>query len=105
MTKHKGEAIVLEDVKAVLKDGGQLLDVRTSTEFRGGHAQGAKNISLQALQSGTKVDGDKSKPVYVYCHSGARAGVAKRLLLQQGFKTVINIGGLGKWKQIGGKVQ
>jgi phage shock protein E len=102
--KQKGDKVTLAEVEQAIKHGGQLVDVRTSGEFSSGHAKGAKNVPLQSLQVNATVGGDKSKPVYVYCHSGARAGVAKTLLTKAGYGDVRNIGGLHVWKNMGGTV-
>ena len=69
LAKQKGEQFTVDDIIAALQKGGLLIDIRTSAEYQSGHAKGAKNVSLQAIQKGTSVGGDKTKPVYVYCHS------------------------------------
>jgi rhodanese-related sulfurtransferase len=33
----------------LVKNGAQIIDVRTPAEFNGGHIKGAKNIPLQSL--------------------------------------------------------
>ena len=97
-------SVSLQQVQADLQHGAALLDVRTPGEFTSGHATGSKNISLQQLQSGQLPKTAKDKPVYVYCHSGARASAAKRLLQRAGYENVVNIGGLSKWRSMGGAV-
>lgn len=37
---------------------------------------------------------DKTAPLFVYCHSGARSGQAVRLLQRMGYTNVRNIGGI-----------
>ncbi|MCD8541251.1 MAG: rhodanese-like domain-containing protein [Aliarcobacter cryaerophilus] len=37
------------DYKELVKNGAQIIDVRTPAEFNGGHVKGAKNIPLQSL--------------------------------------------------------
>ena len=50
------------DYKELLKNGAQIIDVRTPAEFNGGHVKGAKNIPLQSLnQNLGKIN--KNKPV------------------------------------------
>lgn len=104
LVRKQKDKVTLTEVEQALKNGGQLIDVRTSGEFSSGHAKGAKNVPLQSLQVSATVGGDKSKPVYLYCHSGARAGVAKALLKKAGYEDVRNIGGLHVWANMGGKV-
>ncbi|MEN9685250.1 MAG: hypothetical protein RLZZ28_1036 [Bacteroidota bacterium] len=79
----------------------QLLDVRTAGEYQLGHLKNA----LQA--DWTKADQfkdrikylDKTKPLFVYCASGARSAAAAKWLLDNGFNDVQNLaGGLLAWK-------
>jgi len=102
--KRRGNSLSLETVNADLAKGALLIDVRSAAEYSSGHAKGSRNIPLQTLQSGTLPTKDKQQTVYVYCHSGARASRAKAILRQSGFSNVVNIGGLTKWRSMGGAV-
>ena len=102
--KSRGQKVSLGTVQAALKNGGTLIDVRSSTEYKMGHAEGSVNISLQSLQSGKIPTKDKQSEIYVYCHSGARASVAGAYLKKEGYLNVVNIGGIGKWRSMGGEV-
>jgi rhodanese-related sulfurtransferase len=54
----------------LVKNGAQIIDVRTPAEYNGGHIKGAKNIPLQSLnQNLGKIN--KNKPVITCCASGA----------------------------------
>lgn len=75
--------------------GGQIVDVRSSAEFRSGAYPGARNIPLPELGSRLG-DLQKDKPVVVYCASGARSAAAAGMLRQAGFKDVVNAGGLSQ---------
>ncbi len=74
-----------------LKDGATILDVRSKTEYEGGHLRTSINIPLDNLP---KHIGqlDKTKPVITCCASGMRSASAKRMLKANGFKA-INGGG------------
>jgi rhodanese-related sulfurtransferase len=37
------------DYKELVKNGAQIIDVRTPAEYNGGHIKGSKNIPLQSL--------------------------------------------------------
>lgn len=68
-----------------------LLDVRSPTEYAGGHIPGATNISVDVLRS--QLGGlPKDREILVYCQVGMRGYIATRILLQNGFQ-VRNIGG------------
>ncbi len=103
-SRLRGNTPSLEAVQTDLDNGALLIDVRSSAEFSGGHAKGAKNISLQSIQSGTLPSQDKQKTIYIYCHSGARASRASSILRRSGFNKVVNLGGLSKWRSMGGAV-
>lgn len=84
-----------EDIKAQLDNGAIVIDVRTPSEFSGGHYKDAINIPVGDLSSKlSKLGSDKAKPIVLYCHSGARALSAKRTLQKAGFTNVINAGSL-----------
>lgn len=83
------------DIKMKLDAGALVVDVRTPAEFAGGHYRGAINIPVGELSARMEQLGpDKSKPIVLYCHSGARAVSAKHTLTAAGFTDVINAGSL-----------
>lgn len=67
------------------RDGSvQLLDVRTTGEYKRGHIEGFTNIPVDNLRDNLG-ELDPSKPVYVICQSGVRSYIASRILTQRGF--------------------
>jgi rhodanese-related sulfurtransferase len=79
------------DLRAMAKNGAQIIDVRTKGEFQSGHIRGAVNIPLNELQKNlSKLK--KEKPVITCCASGMRSGSAKNLLRSNGFTEVYNGG-------------
>lgn len=88
------------DYAELVKNGAQIIDVRTPAEFNGGHIKGAKNIPLQSLnQNLGKIN--KNKPVITCCASGARSAAAKSILQNSGFSEVYNGGG---WQSLKSKI-
>lgn len=88
----------------LVSEGAVLLDVRTLAEWDKGHLDGAEHIPLGELPSKLKAvealtNGDKSKPIVLYCRSGARAGRAKEQLVAAGYTQVTNLGGMNDWGQ------
>lgn len=80
-----------------------VLDVRSKEEFDGGHLVNAENIPVDEVESkvdaiASRVGGDKTKPIAVYCASGGRAGRAKAALEKAGFTHVTNAGGYADLK-------
>ncbi|MEY3591665.1 MAG: hypothetical protein RLZZ38_622 [Bacteroidota bacterium] len=87
------------DFKALVKEGAMIIDVRTPSEFKGGHIKGAVNIPLQSLQASyAKIP--KNKTIITCCASGMRSGSAKSLLKAAGY-TVHNGGG---WTSLNAKL-
>lgn len=80
------------DYAALVKNGAQILDVRSKEEFSNGHIKGSINIPVQELQANLKKL-NKEKPVIACCASGMRSASAKNILVQNGFREVHNGGG------------
>lgn len=79
----------------------QLIDVRTASEFNGGHINKAKNIDVFNAGAFEKECQklNKEEPVYVYCRSGARSMTAAKKLAKMGFTQIVNLkGGYMAWK-------
>ena len=102
VTRPPGPPIGVKDVgnaefKQAIAAGYQLVDVRTAPEYAAGHIPGARLMPIDDLPSQV-ASLDKSKPVAVYCATGARSLNAKAFLAAQGFATVINLkAGIASW--------
>lgn len=82
---------VLKIVPSLLKQGGQIVDVRSVEEFSSAHKDGSINIPLHSLKN--KMNKlDKNKPIILCCASGSRSGLARRTLKSNGFIDVYNAG-------------
>lgn len=90
-----------------------LLDIRTHKEFCKGHLCNANLIEtklpplnkhhIQKLEQSLinllkKKRWPKTKPIYLYCKKGIRAGIASKILVRLGFKKVIVLGGIEQRK-------
>ncbi len=80
-------------VEQQLNAGGQLIDVRSPVEFNRGALTGAVNIPVECFKT-QRDDIDNTRPVLLYCRTGARSEMVKKYLEQLGFNQVHNIGGL-----------
>jgi phage shock protein E len=76
-----------------------LLDVRTSEEYGAGHIPGAILLPYDEIE-GNPPSWEKDTPIVVYCRSGHRASIALQTLNSQGYKNVVNFGGISQWKGI-----
>ena len=85
------------DARERVANGALLLDVRTTGEFEGGHIKGAINIPIQELPGRLDELGADTQEIVVYCASGGRSNLAKRLLEANGFDDVHDLGGIDDW--------
>ena len=89
---HEG----LEEMKSVA--GALLVDVRNPSEYAGGHIPGSVNFAMsRILQEAEEAFPDKSRPMYVYCQSGARSARAGKLLDLMGYESVTDLGGIASY--------
>lgn len=87
--------------KQVLANGGLLIDVRTKSEFVGGHIKGSINIPLDELPKEISDLQKMEKPVITICRSGNRSGIAKRMLKSAG----IEVYNGGAWNSLEQKIK
>ena len=87
---------VLKLVPTLMKQGGQIVDVRSESEFAFAHKNGSINIPLDSLKNRTN-ELNNTKPIILCCASGSRSAMAKRILMAKGFKNVHNV---GTWKSL-----
>lgn len=78
-----------------------LVDVREANEWAAGHAAGARHIPLGQLTA-TMPDLPRDSEIMLVCQSGARSGLATKILRQGGFDKAINVeGGMTAWQRQG----
>ena len=71
-----------------------LIDVRSAEEFKTGYIKGAINIPhTEIAEKISAVAKDKSTPLYLYCRSGRRVGIAMETLTALGYTEMVNLGG------------
>ena len=78
-----------------------ILDVRTPNEYNRGHLHRSVLIPVQELQSRHKeLEAHKDREILIYCATGNRSTVASKLLIDKGFKHIVNMrGGIYDWHQ------
>lgn len=81
-----------------------LIDVRTPAEYTAGHFEGATNFDSVRVEAGQLPDLAKDAQIYLYCHSGRRAGIVKTAMEKAGFTNVQNLGGITDVEALGGKI-
>ena len=76
-----------------------ILDVREQHEYDSGHISGAVLLPVGAITEGTAVAviGDLDTVVLVYCRSGNRSKTASQVLVDLGYTSVYEFGGINDW--------
>ena len=89
--------------QAITAKNIQVLDVRTATEFNGGHIKHALQANwLDPKEFADRTQHlDKNLPVYVYCQAGGRSASAQEALEAKGYKVINLEGGMSNWKMNG----
>lgn len=76
-----------------------LLDVRNQEEFDAGHIAGAILLPYDEINlKAATVLPEKEKEIVLYCRSGRRSAIAKKALVELGYKDVEDFGGINRWK-------
>ncbi len=94
--------------KAIQKTDVQILDVRRTTEFTGGHIKNALQADwTNKEQFNERIKSvDKDKPVCIYCLAGSRSAAAAAWMRENGYKNVVELqGGINAWKSAGKPVE
>jgi rhodanese-related sulfurtransferase len=75
-----------------------ILDVRTASEFDGGHIPGAINIPNESIGTDAipQLPG-KDQLIFVYCRSGNRSKQASEKLVKLGYTNIVEFGGIIDW--------
>ena len=97
-SQEKIDAVKMEEV--IAKPQTQILDVRTSEEYAGGHIPNSVNLDWKEKEKFAEAikDLDKDQPVYVYCLGGGRSKQAAQYLTENGFKVYDYSGGMMDWR-------
>jgi len=104
-SSNSAPSLSIQTVQKDVAAGGQLIDVRTAAEYAAGHIDGAINLPVEAIQAGALPAVAKTKPVYVYCHSGNRAGQATIVLKAAGYQNITDLGAMTHVQSIGGIIK
>jgi phage shock protein E len=87
----------------VEKKKGVVIDLRTPDEIKKGKIKGAQEIDFFASDAEARIDKlDKKKTYYIYCAGGGRSGECAEMMVNKGFKNVVNLEkGFSEWKKLG----
>lgn len=80
----------------------QVLDVRSTLEFRRGHIARAVHVPVHQLSSSlARLGLDRHLPVVAVCKTAHRSIPAVRLLRAEGYVAMQLAGGMGRWRRLG----
>jgi rhodanese-related sulfurtransferase len=99
--KKKYESVSVETARELQQSGAILIDVRETSEFRSGHAVGARSLPLSNLSSRYERELAKEREILVICQSGARSAQACNYLSGIGYKVTNVSGGTAAWRRAG----
>ncbi len=111
MTDHDGHVpfkqVSVAEALRLAAEGRRIIDVREVSEWNEGHIPTALHLPLgEVTQRIAELIPDRSTPLLVHCHSGARSARASAALEQLGYRDVVNLAGnIGQWKTLGGAWQ
>lgn len=75
-----------------------LLDIRSKMEYEEGHIEDAINVPLDQLEEVIeKRILKKNQTIYLYCRSGVRTLTAGDILLNLGYTSIYDVGGIIYW--------
>lgn len=89
------------DYKDLVNNGAKIIDVRSKSEFSGGHIKKAVCVPLDQVQNAMKKY-KKTDVIITCCQSGARSGAARRMLKANGYQNVYNG---GSWMSLRNKIR
>ena len=77
-----------------------IVDVRREDEYKAGHIPDAVLLTMETITADTasKVLPDKNQQLLVYCRSGRRSKIAAKTLLDLGYTSIIEFGGILDYK-------
>lgn len=88
------------DYADLVKQGAVIVDVRSKSEYAGGHIKSSLNIPVDQLEKNlSKLSKDET--IITCCASGMRSASAKSILQNNGYKNVHNGGG---WMSLNNKI-
>ena len=83
-----------------MKENAVLIDVRSMEEYQSRFIPGAVNIPHTEIgEKIVAVAPEKDTPLYLYCRSGRRVGIAMEILKKLGYSDMVNLGGYEEAKE------
>lgn len=101
MSEESFREAQVDEVKRLLDEGYELIDVRDDWEWERGHLPGARHVPLTEILANPAGQKFSDRTVF-QCAVGNRSAVASEMAVALGAKDVINFrGGFDAWKEAG----
>lgn len=94
------EVITASEAKNMMDNDSSivLVDVRELYEYEAEHISGATLLPLSEIETkATTVLPDKTVTYIIYCRSGNRSNTASQQLVDMGYKSIYDMGGIIDW--------
>ena len=93
--------LTLEDIRKLIDEGRDVVDVREDWEWNKGHLPGARHVVLSSILGNPMAHKFEDGTIFV-CQVGERSAVASEMAVALGVKDVVNFrGGTKAWKDAG----
>jgi rhodanese-related sulfurtransferase len=89
-----------EQVRSLMLEGAQLVDVRAEHEWEAGRIAGARHLELGGLSS-RAAEIDRDRAVVFYCRGDNRSEMAAAAFAAEGYDVATLDGGIGAWVDAG----
>ncbi len=94
------QVLTAKEAKAVMDQDeyDTILDVRTLEEYNEGHIEGAILLpDYEIKEKAEELLPDKTKTILIYCRSGRRSKAAAKELIDMGYTSIYDFGGIIDW--------
>jgi len=97
-TEPAHKTITAQEAQSMMADDVIILDVRTREEYDDGHIRNAILLPYdEVMDKAESVIPDKGRTILVYCRSGRRSEAASIDLINVGYTSVYDFGGIIDW--------
>jgi hydroxyacylglutathione hydrolase len=91
----------IDDIKKLMDDGYEVVDVREDWEWQRGHIPGARHVVLASILAKPGRQQFNDRTIFA-CEVGERSAVASEMAVALGVKDVVNFrGGTKAWREAG----
>jgi hydroxyacylglutathione hydrolase len=91
----------VDEVKRLMDEGYEVVDVREQWEWNRGHIPGARHVVLSSILGNPAAQKFRDRTIF-QCAVGERSAVASEMAVALGVKDVVNFrGGFNAWKEAG----